>query len=382
MDTMVPYEKLHQLQEKIGISPQDLDTLDPLRDMFVARKHDFADYFYDVFYSIPEARIVLNNEREPGLLKRAWAAWYESFFSAKLDRGFLAYLWKIGIRHVEVNLDHRFTNLGFSIIRQFCHNLILAEVDPAGSGRILSIFDKLLDLCLLVETNAFIENTTRCDLQVIQEVADRVRNPALVIGGNIKRLQNQVEKGSREYKVYEMLMLENQRLESMVRDINGYMNIFGQDPQFQALELVDTIMAALKRLQDTKAFLHIKVDIDLDPCVPRVMGDSNEIEYLFYCLIQNGMDAADPLNPYVKISSGREYAAPHHVQIEIFNTGVAPAPEEIERLFSPFFSTKTAGTGLGLPVARLIARKHYGTLYMEPVPGKGTRVIATLPMPD
>jgi signal transduction histidine kinase len=378
-ETQVPYDRMAQLQGKIGISAQDLDALDPLREMFVARKTEFADYFYDVFYEIPEARIVLQNEKEPGLLKRVWAAWYESFFSAKLDKRFLAYLWQIGIRHVEVNLDHRFTNLGFSIIRQFCHKLVLAEVNPEKAGGVLSIFDNLLDLCLLVETNAFIENTTRCDLQVIREVADRVRNPSLVIGGNIKRLQRGVEKGSKEYKVYEMVMSENERLESMVRDIKGYMELFGQEPQLRPIGIAGVIAAALGRVKASGDFEHVKVLLELDSHAPSIMGDPKEMEYLFYCLILNGMEAADPDNPRLEISSMRDSAQPHNVRFEIFNTGTAPAEEEIEHLFSPFFSTKRAGTGFGLPVARMIVRKHYGRLAMEPVPGRGTKLVVTLP---
>ena len=47
----------------------------------------------------------------------------------------------------------------------------------------------MLDLCLLIETEAYITHTTRCDLEVMREVADRVRNPVTVIGGNIRRMQ-------------------------------------------------------------------------------------------------------------------------------------------------------------------------------------------------
>jgi hypothetical protein len=49
----------------------------------------------------------------------------------------------------------------------------------------------------------------------MREMADRVRNPAMIIGWNIKRLQDKVSVVSKEYKVYKMLMEENQRLEGM-----------------------------------------------------------------------------------------------------------------------------------------------------------------------
>ena len=381
-DTQVPYEKLAQLRDKIGIDPEDLDMLGSLEAVFIARKHEFADYFYEVFYSIPEARIILENERRPGFLKKAWAEWFELFFRARLDRGFLAYLWNIGARHVEVNLDHRFTNLGFSIIRQFCHKVILDSAEQITSGLLLFVFDKLLDLCLLVETDAFIEKTTRCDLQVFQGVEDRVRNPAMVIGGNIRRLQKQVGEDTREYKVYETLMAENQRLERMVTDIRTYMELFSEELHVRTVRLGELIDAVVGRLQEEGPFKNVRVELKLAPDASAVMGDPKELEHLFYSLIRNGMEAADPTDPLLRISSCRELIPPFSVEIEIFNKGVAPLPEEVEALFSPFYSTKTAGTGFGLPMAKLIVRKHYGRICMEPIPGEGTKVIVNLPKSD
>jgi signal transduction histidine kinase len=366
------------LKEKIGIDEKDLNVLSPFADFFIARKDEFADYFYDVFFRIPEARVVLESESEPGLLKKVWAAWFDSLFRSRLDGKFLAYLWSIGARHVEVNLDHRFTNLGFSIIRQFCHKVIQEETGIAYSATLVFVFDKLLDLCLLIETDAFIEKTTRCDLQVFQGVEDRVRNPALVIGGNIKRLQKQVAAGSKEYKVYEMLMAENQRLERMVSDVKAYMEIFNEVVNFQPLRVDSVIAPPLSELRAEALFNHVKVETECGGDTMKIMGDPGELKRLFYALLRNGMEAVDPENPLLKITARKEKAAPFNVEIEIFNRGIPPKQEEIEDLFTPFYSTKLAGTGFGLPMAKLIVRKHYGKIRMEPM-ATGTKVIITLP---
>jgi signal transduction histidine kinase len=378
-ETPVHYERLLQLKDKIGIDDRDLNVLGPFADLLIARKHEFADHFYNVFHQIPEARIVLENESRPGLLKKAWADWFEMLFRTRLDKDFLLYLFRIGARHVEVNLDHRFTNLGFSVIRQFCHKVLLDEAHQDEDGVLLFIFDKLLDLCLLVETDAFIENTTRCDLEVFQGVEDRVRNPALVIGGHIRRLQRQVEAGSKEYRVYETLMAENERLERMVGDIRTYMEFFSQDVRFEAVDLEGVIAAALNRLRQEHPFRDAIVAMDLSADARLILGDPKELEHLFYSLIRNAMEAADPKDPSVKVNSGREESAPRNIEVEIFNTGEAPKPEEIEKFFTPFYSTKGSGAGFGLPMAKLIVRKHYGKIRMEPVPGKGTRVTVVLP---
>ncbi len=108
-------------------------------------------------------------------------------------------------------------------------------------GPVLSIIDRLLDLCVLVETSAYIENTTSCDIEVMREMADRVKKSTMIIGWNIKRLQDKVSEDSKEYKVYKMLMEENQRLEGMVKDIKVYMDLFQTETDAVGVDLGEII---------------------------------------------------------------------------------------------------------------------------------------------
>jgi len=54
-------------------------------------------------------------------------------------------------------------------------------------------------------------------------------------------------------------------------------------------------------------------------------------------------------------------------------------PAEIEKAFHPFFSTKAHGTGLGLPIAKQVIEQHSGKIFLQSIPGKGTRVTLELP---
>ena len=368
--------------EKIAVSDDEIEKLRPLKPLFVNKKEEFADYFYDVFYKMPETRAILEAEKSPGLMKRVWSNWFGSFFQSELNEDFLAFLWRIGARHVEVNLDQRFSNLGFAVIRQFCHKVALAEIPPDQRDSVLMTIDKLVDLCLLVETDAYIENSISCDIEVMREVADRVRNPAMIIGASIKRLQKKAESDSREYKVYEMLMGENRRLENMVHDIKVYMDLFESEPGFQSIELESLIMPVLEDLRTDKAFADLKIGVDIDDKARLVKGDPVWLKHLFFYLIQNSMEAGCTAedNPCVKLFTRPESTIPPGVRIEIYNSGSLPG-EDMEKLFSPFFSTKSGGTGFGLPIARLVARKHHGTLSLEPANGHGTNVVINLPVP-
>jgi signal transduction histidine kinase len=377
-DNTPPLHKLDIFREKIGINDADIAKLAPFRPLFLEKKEKFGDYFYNVFWGIPATKAILEGEKTPGVLKRTWSSWFEAFFSSDFDDIFLGWLWRIGVRHVEVNLDQRFSNLGFAIIRQFCHGVVLTEVPLEMRGPILSTIDKLVDLCVLVETSAYIENTTSCDIEIMREMADRVRNPAMIIGWNIKRLQDKVSAESKEYRVYKMLMEENQRLECMVKDIKVYMDLFQAEPSPETVELRGVISEVLDRLNEEGVNGNIPVDISLHQPASSLKGDRQELTYLFYYLIQNSMEAAGSDNPRITITSEPDFDSPHYLRIEIFNTG-QPPQEKVEQLFSPFFSTKLKGTGFGLPIAQVVVRKHLGRLEIKPLPGKGTRVVVSLP---
>jgi signal transduction histidine kinase len=376
----VPLEKLSYIREKLGLSVEDLAALEPYRYLLASRKEEFAQYFYQFFDNIPETHLILEHGGRPDILRKVWAVWFEFFFNAKLDATLLAYLWRVGIRHVEVNLDQRYSNLGFSVIRQFCHRIVLTEVPPDKSPSVLNTINKMLDLCLLIETEAYIHNTTRCDLEVMKEVADRVRNPVTVIGGNIRRLQKKVDTGSKEYDLLERLFGENQRLESMVRDIRVYMDVFGGELRSESVAIDDVVRRALEkvRAEDPSTRKGITVKTQFDPEAGPVMGDPTALEHLFYYLLQNSFEAAGADKGLIQISVMCEKNASRNVRVEICNTGKPIQADDAERLFTPFFSTKVAGTGFGLPIARLVARRHYGKLELEPLTEGGARVVVIL----
>ncbi len=386
LNNPVPYEKLQALLEQLSIDENELEKLSPFRDIFIGRKNEFALYVHEFFSAMEETRIILDQSERPGFLLNAWAHWFESLFEGKTGKDFLSRLWRIGLRHVEVNLDQRYTNLGFSIVRQFCHSIVLsnipAKIPAEAAGEIFQAIDKLLDFCLLVETSAYIEATTRCELEVVKGIADAIRNPVTIIGGNIKRLQRSVAASDPLYNTYESLMVENMRLEHMVPDIIRYIEILNEEPQPDSVVLEECIRNALAILQTEKQHAHVKIDIDLDPAFPDVKGSVKDINYLFYYLLQNSLEAVDPDDARIKISSSPGSHGRNVLLIELFNTGTPPREEDMEKLFSPFFSLKEGGTGFGLPIARLAVRKNYGTLVLIPLPGEGVKVKVTLPLAD
>jgi signal transduction histidine kinase len=381
-DISVPYEKLEFFQRQLQLEKDEQMKLERYSPRFVEKKEQFGDFFYDYFTEIPETRTILEHERMPGHLRTVWAHWFGTLFGKRFDRQLLAYLWRSGLRHVEVNTDQRFVNLGYSMARRFCHQVAEKAVPVTDREGVLTAVDKLIDLCLLIETQAFITATSQCDIEVVKGISHQVRNPITIIGGNILRLQKKSDPQSPTYKTCEIMMDENRRLERMVLDIGVYSEMFQERTVFSKLSLESLIHNCLTILDKSQSMNHIEMDFQIHPESVEVQGDSRDLETMFYYLLQNSLEAVNPENPYIRITSEIKDPASRFVEVEIFNTGTPPNPEELDNLFVPFYSSKPYGTGFGLTIAQLAARKNFGEIYLEPITDEGTRVMVRLPIPS
>ncbi len=378
LDIPVPYGRLLMFIDKLKLDEKDMDRLKSHARAFTEKKGEFAEFFFNAFFEIPETRMILERHEKGRLLKKIWEQWFESLILRGLERAFHNYLWQVGLRHVDIGLDQRFSNLGFSLVRQFCHGIILSEIPEGERTEISVIIDRLIDLCVLIETSAFIEASTRCEREVIKGIADKVRNPVTVIGGNIQRLKKKADPESTVYRVYEDLILETSRLEQMVFDIKTYNEMYERDPEYSFVLPEAAIRTALERLMPRVNELKVKVEMSLGSSL-FVKADRKDMDQLFYYILQNCLDAVDKENPLITINGRPGDTPPNSIVLEVFNTGIPPKEEDLHKLFSPFFSTKPGGTGLGLPIARLALRRNFGNISVTPVSSQGTKVTIVLP---
>lgn len=373
-----PIDRLTFFREQVGLGPRDLATMQPYRAAFAGRQDEFGQFFFDYFWGISRTRLILEQERPVGNLGRVLGDWFGRLFSQDLDDAFLQYLWNSGARHVEVNLDQRYVNLGYCVARQFCQRLAGELVPVADRAAVAAAIDKLLDFCVLVATDSFITMTSRCDRQVIEGIAHQVRNPVTVIGGNIKRLQSHTLPASSVNQAYERVLSENRRLERMVHDITVYNQLFQSDPRPQASDLASAAVAALNSLAGSWRLADFDLAQDWAPDQRLVLADRRELETMFFYLLENGLEASEANGRKIRLSS-RAAGLEGFVELEIFNSGQAPAEGEIGGLMAPFHSSKPLGTGFGLPIASLVARRSLGQLSLGPAPGGGVRCLVLLP---
>lgn len=374
-----PLEKLRWFESLLGLDASSLEEINPFRTLFTAEKDSFARDFFDRLRKIPETHIYLDHQKREGYLRDAWAGWFLLLFHEGFTDRFLSYQWKSGLRHVEVGIDHRFIILGYSYLRQFCHRVIASGVPEGRREAVLDIVDKMVDLCLLVETQAFIEATAQCDVEVVRGMSHQVRNPITVIGGNLARLKKRAPSGDPVHEIYDVLIEESERLEEMVDDAEAYSDLFRKETVFFRMSLEDVITDALERAKKRFSDLGPKIVLELAPKASEVYADKADMEIMFLHLFENVFEMLDRARPHIRITSRCGKGRPVFVEVEISITGRSPSADEIKNLFAPFNSLDPYGTGFGLSIARLAARRNLGEVFLESIPNEGMRIVVKIP---
>jgi signal transduction histidine kinase len=134
----------------------------------------------------------------------------------------------------------------------------------------------------------------------------------------------------------------------------------------------------LAPLQSLGAVKHCKVIRQVAADLPPVAGDPAQLEQVFRNLIVNAAQAMEGHSPRVLTVAARAPAA-ERVEVVVEDTGPGIAPEDLERIFQPFYTTKPEGTGLGLPIVRTVLDRHGASVAVHSEPGIGTRFVLSFP---
>ena len=378
-----PAEKIVWFKEKLGIEKTEFELLEDFRHLFTGKKAEFSSYFFDYFSKIDETAFLLKHQKHGQHLSRIWENWFESFFKEHFSDRFLKALWMSGLTHVEISIDHRFITLSYSVLRQFCQKIVRQELPERDHEPVLTIIDKMVDLCLLIETNAFVEGTSRCDMEVVRGISHQVRNPLTVIGGNAMRLIRNSGKTPDQKDIPEIcntIIEESRRLERMVTDASAYSDMYQKEAIHSIVQLDTLVSGAIDRLTEEERQL-LTVSKNIFPGDLKIHGDKDDLEIMFSRIIKHCIDSAPDGKPEIIISAEYKNHESSFVEIEILNKGFFQNPEELQKNFTPFYSSQPDGTGFGLSIAKLAAQKSLGDMVSEEAPGEGIRYIVRLPVP-
>ena len=144
------------------------------------------------------------------------------------------------------------------------------------------------------------------------------------------------------------------------------------------VDLNDTVNQAFDLVAHSAGSHNIKVIKKLSPSLTKLMADFDQLQQVLTNIILNAIQAM-PQGGRLTVQTS---ASDNQVKVEVKDTGYGISPENMSKLFTPFYTTKeeVKGVGLGLAVAYGIIKRHHGTIEVQSKEGKGTTFTIRLPL--
>ena len=202
--------------------------------------------------------------------------------------------------------------------------------------------------------------------------AHEIKTPLIAIGGYARRaLKKYADSDLNELKV---ILKEVERLENITSQILDYskelkLNLEDHNPN-------EIVMEALDFLKDRFKYNNVVLKTKLSSEVARVKVDPQRIKQILFNLFENAYEAM-PGGGTLTVGTKNQ---DDYMVLEIEDTGYGIPEEEMKNLFTPFYSTKASGAGLGLPVSKKIITDHNGFIQVESKINQGTKFSIYLPL--
>lgn len=211
-------------------------------------------------------------------------------------------------------------------------------------------------------------------------IAHEIRNPLNYINLTLDHLRSSYAPADAERREkFDRLATQ---LKSEVARINRHISEFLKYSRPTPLELRPTNLReeaedALRMIASQAAESGIHTKLEQHGPVPMVLADKESLHSVFTNLLINGLQAIDGSGGNLVITiSGIEGS---QARVEISDTGRGIDPEDISKVFEPYYSTKETGTGLGLAIVKKAIDDHGGTISVSSKLGSGTTFTITLP---
>jgi len=219
--------------------------------------------------------------------------------------------------------------------------------------------------------------------ELVAGVAHELNNPLMASQTILHVIFNNLHENCPNKDRLKLIRRCNDRIQKIVEHLRAFSR--QEEQEFQALDVNQPIENALLITGQQLLDHNILIVKRLTEGLPKILGDSNQLEQVFLNLIANAMDAMDPIEGEKELCIRSEINEEERfpsVVVSVKDTGVGISQENLDKVFEPFFSTKPVGkgTGLGLSLCFSIIEAHGGRLEIRSQLGKGTEVKAILPV--
>jgi len=205
-------------------------------------------------------------------------------------------------------------------------------------------------------------------------VAHEINNPLGVILGYAAYLEKKLPEDDPNYHYIHEIKRESKRCKKIVQDLLSYART--PQPELAPTDLNRLLDQIVEFAANHTDLFGVKIVRELDPALPQVPADGDQIRQVAINLILN---AGSAMNGRGVLTVGTRCEGGFAL-VTFTDTGCGIAEEDLVRIFEPFFTTKERGTGLGLAITRQLIELHHGTIHIASTLGEGTTVTIRLPL--
>ncbi|NVN98710.1 MAG: sensor histidine kinase [Geobacteraceae bacterium] len=204
-------------------------------------------------------------------------------------------------------------------------------------------------------------------------LAHEIRNPLGSIRGTAEILKDDFPPGSAKHEFIEIQIKETERLNNVVED---FLRMARQQPlELKECSIAEELRTIFRLAENQAKTAGVRIVPAFTADGLPIKGDGEKLRQAFLNIMINAIQATPP-DGSVTIALERSDSG---VAITFSDSGIGIATEELEKIFEPFYTTKSDGTGLGLAITRKIIEGHGGRIDICSEKGKGTQVCIRLP---
>lgn len=208
-------------------------------------------------------------------------------------------------------------------------------------------------------------------------VAHEIRNPLSSIKGFATYFKERYRDNPDDSQTADIMVQEVDRLNRVIGQLLDYARPMTMNRRETAIQTV--IQHALRMIESQAREKGVVIQTELQADVAAVLIDPDRIKQVFLNLYLNAIGAMEGGGI---LSVALLSMTDRRIRIEVRDTGVGIDPKDLDRIFDPYFTTKSSGTGLGLAIVQKIIEAHRGEIQVASTPGLGTTVSVILPEGD
>ena len=376
-----------ELKQYVAFGPSDEQALRALHPRVQPHFTRVAQVFYDRILANPGARHVLQGgESRVGQLQRTLVQWMEGVFLGPWDDKYFELRCRIGRVHVRIGLPQHYMFGAMSVLRVEFQSLVdqTHASDPEARAAARFALARILDLELAIMLHTYREDLEAQHMAAVGTLtaglSHEIRNPLnaaalqlAVLERRVRRFRSEEQEGALE--PLSLVREEIRRLDHLLEDLLQYARPreFERKP-VELGGLVERVAQLLASDADSRGVTLVR---SVEPGVV-ARGDETRLREVILNLVLNALDVSERGTEVRVTARG---LGPSEVEISVEDAGPGVPPDQREKIFQPFFTTKSHGTGLGLAIVHSIVTQHRGSMRLESSARGGAAFRVRLPRP-